>query len=117
MKVRSLLVSSTFDHSPTLVLIFSNLVHDMDLTIGSFNFCIGSLGTLRLSDPIFLGPLSNKPAAAPTSATSIGSSSEENSPVSIKRPESKDSIVDLLDGIKENFDSMETTGKIPDIGS
>jgi hypothetical protein len=61
--------------------------------------------------------LSNKPAAAPTSATFVGSSSEENSPVRIKRLKCKDSIVDLLDGIKENFDSMETTGKIPDNGS
>jgi hypothetical protein len=37
-------------------------------------------------------------------------------PVSIKPAKSRENIVNLLDGIKENFDVMETTGKIPDIG-
>jgi hypothetical protein len=31
--------------------------------------------------------------------------------------ESRESIIDLLNRIKENFDFMETTGKIPDTGS
>jgi hypothetical protein len=58
--------------------------------------------------------LANKPATAATLETSVGSSSEANSPVSIKPAESRENIVNLLDGIKENFDFMETTGKIPD---
>jgi hypothetical protein len=60
--------------------------------------------------------LANKPATAATLETSVGSSSEANSPVSIKPAESRENIVNLLDGIKENFDFMETTSKIPDIG-
>jgi hypothetical protein len=80
----------------------------MDLTIRSFNFCIGSLGTLRLSDPILLGPLANKPTTAvATSSTSVNSSSEANLSVSIKSVESRGNIVDLLDGIKENFNFIE----------
>jgi hypothetical protein len=61
--------------------------------------------------------LANKPAAAAISATSIGSSSEANSLVSIEPVKSRESIIDLLDRIKENFDFMETIGKIPDTGS
>jgi hypothetical protein len=38
-------------HPPTLTLIFESLDQEMDLTIGSINFCVGSLGTIRPSDP------------------------------------------------------------------
>jgi hypothetical protein len=31
-------------HQPTLTLIFASLDQEMDLTIGSLNFCVGSLG-------------------------------------------------------------------------
>jgi hypothetical protein len=37
-------------HPPTLVSVFARLDQEMDLTIGSFNFCVGSLGSLCLSD-------------------------------------------------------------------
>jgi hypothetical protein len=67
------------------------------------------LGTLRLSYPILSGPLANKPIAVATSTTSVGSSSEANSPVSIEPVESRGNIIDLLDGIKEKFDFMETS--------
>jgi hypothetical protein len=32
----------------------------MDLTIESFNFCVGSLGSIRLADPINSGPSAEK---------------------------------------------------------
>jgi hypothetical protein len=51
-------------HPPTLVPVFANLDREMDPMIGSFNFHIGSLGTLRLSDPIYLGPSAGKTIAA-----------------------------------------------------
>jgi hypothetical protein len=37
-------------HPPTLTLIFAVLEQKMDLTIGRLNFCVGSLGSIRLSD-------------------------------------------------------------------
>jgi hypothetical protein len=66
--------NSTVDK--TLVLIFGNLDREMDLMIGSFNYRIGSLGTLRLSDPISSGLSANKTAAAATLETFVGSSSD-----------------------------------------
>jgi hypothetical protein len=47
-------------HPPTLAPVFANLDQEMDLTIGSFNFHVGSLGSIRLSDPIFSGPFAGK---------------------------------------------------------
>jgi hypothetical protein len=52
--------------------------------------------------------LANKPIAAATSTTFVGFSSEANSPVSIEPTKSRGNIIDLIDGIKENFDFMET---------
>jgi hypothetical protein len=56
----------------------------MDMTIGSFNFQVGSLGSVRLSDMLKSGPLVGKTAIAATPETLVGSSSEVNSLVSIK---------------------------------
>jgi hypothetical protein len=76
--------------------------------IESFNFHVGSLGSVRLSDPINSGPSAGKTAAVTTSETSVGSSSEVNSPVSIKP--TKGSTVDELDEIMENLDLEESLG-------
>jgi hypothetical protein len=43
-------------HPPTLTLIFASLDHGMDLTFGSLNFRVGSLGLVRLSDLTKSGP-------------------------------------------------------------
>jgi hypothetical protein len=85
----------------------------MDLTIGSFNFHVGSLGSMRLSDPINLGPSAGKTAVASTSETSVGSSSEVNSSVSIKP--TKGIMVEELDKIMENLDLDDSSG-YSDIG-
>jgi hypothetical protein len=77
-------------YPPTLVPIFGNLDQEIDLTIGSFKFRDGFLRTLRLLDPICLGPSANKTAA--TSETSVSSSSEANSPVSIKLAETSEDL-------------------------
>jgi hypothetical protein len=55
-----------FSTPPTLDPGFANLNQEMDLTIESFNFCIGSLGSIRLSDPISLGSSTGKSAATTT---------------------------------------------------
>jgi hypothetical protein len=51
-------------HPPTLTPVFENLDHEMDLTIGSLNFHVGSLGTIHLSDPIKSGPSVGKLVSA-----------------------------------------------------
>jgi hypothetical protein len=43
-------------HPPNLTPVFASLDQEMDLTIGSLNFCVGSLGSIRLSDPAKLDP-------------------------------------------------------------
>jgi hypothetical protein len=72
-------------HPPILAPVFANLDQEMDLTIGSFNFRVGSLGLIRLSDPVNSGISTGKTAIiVASSETSVGSSSEVNSPVSTK---------------------------------
>jgi hypothetical protein len=91
-------------HPPTLAPVFASLDQEMNLTIGSFDFRIRSLGSLRISDPILLSPSAGKTLATATSKTSVGSTSEVNSPASGKPVESKRNIVDELDEIVENLD-------------
>jgi hypothetical protein len=97
-------------HPPTLAPIFASLDHEMDLTIGSFNFHVGSLGSVRLSDLIKSGPLAGKTAIVATPETLVGSSSEANSPVSIKP--TKGSAVEELGEIMENLDLEEFSGSL-----
>jgi hypothetical protein len=78
--------------------------------IGSFNFHVGSLGSVRLSDPINLGPSAGQTAKVATSRTSVGSSSEVNLPVSIKPMKIKGETVEKLDEIMENLDLEESSG-------
>jgi hypothetical protein len=60
---------------------------DMDLTIGSLNFRIGSLGSIRLSDPAKPDPSASEDKTVAMSESSVGSSSETNSPVSFATTE------------------------------
>jgi hypothetical protein len=75
---------------------------DMDLTIGSLNFCVGSLGLMRLSDSAKLGPSASEPKTIAISESSEGSSSEVNSPVSLA--ETGERKIVGGDKIVENFD-------------
>jgi hypothetical protein len=95
-------------HPPNLAPIFVSLDQEMDLAIGSVNFRIGSLGSVRLSDPIKSGPSAGKPTITATPETSVGSSSEVNLLVSIKP--TKGSIVEELDEIMEYLDLEESLG-------
>jgi hypothetical protein len=95
-------------HPQTLALAFANLDQEMNLTIGRFNFCIGSLGSVLLSDPIKLGPSAGKTAITATLETSVGSSSEVSSSVSIKP--TKGNTVEELNEIMENLDLEESSG-------
>jgi hypothetical protein len=66
-------------HPQTLTPVFAK---EMDLMIGSLNFHVGSLGLIRLSDPTKSDLSAGKPVTVKISESSVGSSSEVNSPVS-----------------------------------
>jgi hypothetical protein len=75
---------------------------DMDLTIGSLNFCVGSLGSIRLSDPMKPDPSTSEPEIVAMSESSEGSSSEVDSPVSFI--EAEEGKIAGGDKTMENFD-------------
>jgi hypothetical protein len=75
---------------------------DMDLTIGSLNFHIGSLGSIHLSDLMKTDPSASEPETVAMSESSESSSSEVNSPVSLA--EAKERKIIGGDEIMENFD-------------
>jgi hypothetical protein len=77
----------------------------MELMIGSLSFHIGPSGSTCLSDPAKSGPSTNKTEIIAKSGSSMGSSSEANSPVS---PAATENLQDRL----EEFD--ETRGE-PDV--
>jgi hypothetical protein len=76
---------------------------EMELMFGSLNFYIGPSGSTRLSDPTKSGPSASKTERIAESGSSVGSSSEENSPVSLT------TIEDMIETLEE-FD--ETWGKL-----
>jgi hypothetical protein len=82
--------------------VFESMDQDMDLTIGSLNLRIGSLGSIRLSDPTKTGPSTSEPETVAMSESSEGSSSEVNSPVSLV--EAKEEKIAGGDKTMENFD-------------
>jgi hypothetical protein len=96
-------------HPPTLTPVFTNLDQEMDLTFGSLNFCVGSLGSVRLSDPTKSGPSAEKTIFAVISYSSIGSSSEVNSPVSFTSMKTIECTTKELDKIMGNLDLEETS--------
>jgi hypothetical protein len=59
----------------------------MKLTFGSLSFYIGPSGSTRLSDPTKSAPSAGKTERMTTSGSSVGSSSEANSPVSLAATE------------------------------
>jgi hypothetical protein len=64
-----------------------NESQEMELMIGSLNFYIGPSGSTRLSDPAKSGPSASKTKTITLSGSSVGSSSEVNSPVSLAATE------------------------------
>jgi hypothetical protein len=93
-------------YQPTLTLVFASLDQNMDLTIGSLNFHVGSLGSIRLLDPTKSDPSADKTTTMAISESSVGSSSEVNSPVSFTTMENIQDIEEL-DETMENLDSGE----------
>jgi hypothetical protein len=89
-------------HQSSFTQVFESMDQDMDLTIGSLNFGVGSLGSIRLSDPAKPGPLANKSKTVVMSESSEGSSNEVNLPASFVEAE-KGKIAGA-DETMENFD-------------
>jgi hypothetical protein len=75
---------------------------DMDLMIGSLNFRVRSLGSIRLSDPMKMGPSASEPEIVAMSESTESSSSEVNLPVSLA--EAKEGKIAGGDKTMENFD-------------
>jgi hypothetical protein len=84
--------------------IFESVDQDMDLTIGSLNFRVGSLGSIRLSDPAKPGPSASESKTTAMSESSEGSSNEVNSPVSFAEIETEEGKIVEGDETMENFD-------------
>jgi hypothetical protein len=60
---------------------------EIELTIGSLRFYVRPSGSTRLSDPAKSGPSASKTKTITKSGSSVGSSSEVNSPVSLATTE------------------------------
>jgi hypothetical protein len=76
----------------------------MDLTIGSLNFCIGTLGLICLSDPVKLDPSASKAKTIAMSESSVGSSREANSLISFATTKIIGRKIIELDETMENLD-------------
>jgi hypothetical protein len=96
-------------HPPTLTPVFTSLDQEMDLTIGSLNFRVDSLGSTRLLDSTKLDPSVGKTATITMLESSVGSSSEVNSPVSFATMEKREEKIEELMG---NLDIGEAMGHL-----
>jgi hypothetical protein len=84
--------------------IFKSMDQDIDLTIRSLNFHIGSLGSIRLSDLAKWDPSACGAKTIAMSESWVGSSSEANSPVSLATTEIIGGKIAELDETTENLD-------------
>jgi hypothetical protein len=89
-------------HQSSFTQVFESMDQDIDLTIGSLNFHVGSLGSIRLSEPAKPGPSTSESKTVVMSESSEGSSSEVNSPVSLA--EAEEGKIAGGDETMENFD-------------
>jgi hypothetical protein len=82
-----------------------------ELTIGSLSFYVGPSGSIRLSDPMKLYLSASKIKTIIMSGSSVGSSSEVNSPVSFTSVESTQRKIKEFDGTQEELDIEGTMDK------
>jgi hypothetical protein len=81
---------------------------EMELTIRSLNFLVGSSGSTHLSDPAKMDPSASEIKTITMSGLSVGSSSEVNSPVSFTTAENTGEKIEELDETMEKLDIGET---------
>jgi hypothetical protein len=87
---------------------------EMELTIGSLSFYIGPSGLSCLSDSAKSGPSASKAERITISGSSVGSSSEINSPVSLTTTKDMQEKHEEFDEIRGNPDMEETAVKTHD---
>jgi hypothetical protein len=87
---------------------------EMELTIGSLSFYVGPSGSTRLSDPTKSGPSAGKANRITISGSSVGSSSEVNSPVSLTATEDVQKKLEEFDETREKPDMEEGVVKTHD---
>jgi hypothetical protein len=76
----------------------------MELTIGSLSFCVGFLSSIRLLDPAKPDPSARKAKTIAMSGSSVGSSSEVNSPVSFAAVENTKGKIKEFDDTQKKLD-------------
>jgi hypothetical protein len=86
----------------------------MELTIGSLSIYVGPSGSTCLSDPVKSGPSTNKTEVIAKSGSSVGSSSEANSPVSPVATENLQEKLEEFDETRGEPDVEVTMGKSHD---
>jgi hypothetical protein len=91
-------------HQSSFTQVFESMDQDMDLTIGSLKFHVGSLGSICLSDPAKPDPSASKSKTETMLESSEGSSSEVNSLVSFSEIEIEERKFAEGDETMENFD-------------
>jgi hypothetical protein len=84
---------------------------EMELTIGILSFYVGTSGSTRLSDPTKLGPSTSKVERIAISGSSVGSSSEVNSSVSLTVTEDIQKRLEEFDETRGKPDMEATTVK------
>jgi hypothetical protein len=84
---------------------------EMELTFGSLSFYIGPLGLTRLSDPTKSASSASKTEKITASGSSVGSSSEVNSPVSLTATEDMIETLEEFDETQGKLDKEEATTK------
>jgi hypothetical protein len=87
---------------------------EMELTIRSLNIYVGPSGSTRLSDPTKSGPSASKVERITISGSSVGSSSEVNSPVSLTATEDMQKKLEEFDETRGKPDMEATTVKTYD---
>jgi hypothetical protein len=83
----------------------------MELTIRSLSFNVGPSGLTRLSDPEKSGPSASKIKTITMSGSSVGSSSEINSPVSFTAIENTQKKIEEFNETREEPDIEGTVDK------
>jgi hypothetical protein len=90
---------------------------EMELTFGSLSFYIGPSGSTRLLDPMKLVLSAGKAERMTTSGSSVGSTSEANSPVSLAATENLQEKLEEPDEIGQETIVKEAVDKSRDIAS
>jgi hypothetical protein len=84
---------------------------EMELTIGSLSIYVGPSGSTRLSDPAKPDPSARKDERIAISGSSVDSSSEVNSPISLTAIEDMQKEIEELDETRGELDIEATAVK------